>query len=139
MNRVYTLATCVMWLVLPITALSYWQVWDRLPMRMAVHFDANWQPNGWTSREGALYLGLGIMAFLLVLNTVAALIIRAMKPTASWPVLVVSYVVLVFCWFGNHAIVNFNLSAQPAHSELVCPNSPAIDNSDGHSIHQPQL
>jgi amino acid transporter len=136
MNRGYALATWLMWLALPITALSYWQVWDQLPTRMAVHFDANWQPNGYTSREGALYLGLGIMAFLLVLNTVGALITRAMKPTASWPVLVVSYVVLGFCWFGNHSIVNFNLNPKPAHSELVGPNSPATRNSGGHSILQ---
>ena len=47
---------------LPITALNYWRAWDQLPARMAVHFDANWQPNGYTSREGALMLGLGIMA-----------------------------------------------------------------------------
>jgi uncharacterized protein DUF1648 len=139
MNRVYTLATFVMWLVLPITALSYWQVWDRLPMRMAVHFGANWQPNGYTSREGALYLGLGIMVSMLGLLTVTALIVRAMKPSASWPVLLVAYVTLGFCWFGNHSIVNFNLSTQPAHSELVGPNSPAIGNSDGLSILQRQV
>ena len=48
-----------MWLALPISAWEYWQVWDQLPTRMAVHFDANWQPNGYTSREGALELGLG--------------------------------------------------------------------------------
>jgi len=139
MNRIYTLATWLMWLALPITALTYRQVWDRLPMRMAVHFDANWQPNGYSSREGALYLGLGIMVFMLVLFTVAALIARAMKPSASWPILVVSYVVLGFCWFGNHSIVNFNLNAQPAHSELVGPNSPAIGNSEELSILQRQV
>src|SRR5579864_4279883 len=136
MNRIYTLATWLMWLALPITALGYRQVWDRLPMRMAVHFDANWQPNGWTSREGALYLGLGIMAVLVVLFTVAALIARAMKPSASWPILVVGYVVLGFCWFGNHSILTFNLNAEPAHSELVGPYSPATRNSGGHSILQ---
>jgi hypothetical protein len=128
-----------MWLALPITALSYWQVWDGLPMRMAVHFDANWQPNGYTSREGALYLGLGIMVSMLVLFTVTALIVRTLKPSASWPVLVVAYVTVGFCWFGNHSIVNFNLNAQPAHSELVGPNSLAIGNSDGRSILQQQL
>ena len=62
-----------MWLALPITALNYWRAWDQLPARMAVHFDANWQPNGYTSREGSLMLGLGIMAFLLVVFTVAGL------------------------------------------------------------------
>ncbi len=135
----YTLATWLMWLVLPMSALNYSTAWDQLPARMAVHFDANWQPNGYTSREGAVMLGLGIMAVMLVLFTVAALIARALKPSASWPVLVVSYVVLGFCWFGNHSIVNFNLRAQPAHSELVGPNSPATSNSDGRTNLQRHL
>jgi hypothetical protein len=132
----YKLATCLMWLVFPITALNYWRAWDHLPPRMAVHFDANWQPNGYTSREGALMLGLGIMGFMLVLFTVAALIARALKPSASWPILIVSYVALSFLWFGNHSIVNFNLNVQPAHSELVGPSSTATSNSDGRSILQ---
>ncbi|HLW83877.1 MAG TPA: DUF1648 domain-containing protein [Candidatus Sulfotelmatobacter sp.] len=119
----------MMWLALPVTALKYWRVWDRLPMRMAVHFDASWQPNGYTSREGALMLGLGIMAVMLLLFTIAALIARAMKPEASWPILLLSYVVLAFLWFGNHSIVEWNLNPPPAHSQLVGPGSPAVRNS----------
>jgi hypothetical protein len=86
-----------------------------------VHFDANWQPNGYTSKEGAVELGLGIMAVLLVLFTVAGLIASAQKPSAFWPMLVVFYVVLGFCWYGNYSIIKFSLNAQPAHSELVRP------------------
>jgi hypothetical protein len=119
----------LMWAALPITALEYWRVWDRLPMRMAVHFDSNWQANGYTSREGAIMLGLGIMAVLLLFFTVAALIARAMKPAASWPMLLAFYVVLGFLWFGNHSIVEWNLNPPPAHSELMGPNPPAVGNS----------
>jgi hypothetical protein len=111
----------MMWLMLAFSAASYWQAWDQLPDRMAVHFDANWQPNGYTSREGAVMLGLGIMAVMLVLFTLAALIARALKPSASWPILLISYLVLGVCWFGNHSIVDFNLHSQPVHSELVGP------------------
>ena len=47
MNRdSYKTLTWLMWLALPTTGLNYWLAWDRLPYRMAVHFDANWQPNG---------------------------------------------------------------------------------------------
>src|SRR5579864_7174554 len=101
MNRIYTLATWLMWLALPITALTYRQVWDQLPARMAVHFDANWQPNGYSSREGALYLGLGIMAFMSVLFTVGALIAHGQKPGAYWPMLIFFYAILGVCWYGN--------------------------------------
>jgi uncharacterized membrane protein len=118
----------LMWLALPVTALDYWQVWDQLPQRMAVHFDANWQPNGFTSREGALKLGLGIMVVMLVVFTIATLAVRAQKPGASWPLLILSYVVLSFVWYGNHSIVEFNRNP-PAHSELVGSSSPAVCDS----------
>lgn len=113
----------LMWLAMPISAWEYRSVWEQLPARMAVHFDANWRPNGYTSREGALELGLGIMAVMLVMFTVATLIIQAQKPSAAWPALLIAYVVVGFCWYGNHAIVKFNLDAQKGRSQLSVPSS----------------
>ncbi|HKH98425.1 MAG TPA: DUF1648 domain-containing protein [Candidatus Sulfotelmatobacter sp.] len=125
MNRDwYKPAIWLMWLALPTTALNYWRAWDHLPARMAVHFDANWQPNGYTSREGALELGLGIMAVMLVLFTVAGLIAHALKPSASWPMLVVFYVVLGFISYGNYSIVRFNLNLLARHPPPVNINVP---------------
>lgn len=118
-RRLYEVAVVLMWLALPTSAWEYRRVWAQLPVRMAVHFDSNWQPNGYTSREGALQLGLGIMVVMLVIFTLSTLIMHALKPTAAWPALVVAYVVLGFCWYGNHMIVKFNLNAQVAHSEWV--------------------
>jgi len=120
MNRAWHKpAVLLMWLALPAGAWNYWRVWDRLPARMAVHFDANWQPNGYTSREGAVKLGLQILIVLLVLFTVATLIVDALKPAAFWPVLVLSFVVLGVCWYGNYSIVKFNLG-------LVAPHPPPV-------------
>ena len=115
----YTLATWLMWLALPLTALTYWRVWDRLPMRMAVHFDANWQPNGWTSRQGALSLGLGIMAFILLLFTVAAYAMRANKPSSGWPLMVAFYLILVALCLVNNWIAERNLKTQPSPAGLL--------------------
>lgn len=137
MNRTwYTPAIWLMWLALPITALNYWQAWDHLPARMAVHFDADWQPNGYTSREGAVMLGLGIMAFMLVIFTVGGYVLRAAKSSPAWPMLGFFYVVLGIAWYGNNRIVEFNLhlNDQPAHSELVGPPSPATSDSDRFTI-----
>ncbi len=106
----------LMWLSLPLSWLEYRQSWDQLPVRMAVHFDANWRPNGFTSREGSLMLGLGIMAAMLFVFTIVSFAMRALKPQAAWPALVFSYVVLGLCWYGNHSIIRFNLNAQPAHA-----------------------
>ncbi|MGA2746672.1 MAG: DUF1648 domain-containing protein [Candidatus Sulfotelmatobacter sp.] len=128
MNRNYKPLTWLMWLALPITAFKYWRNWDRLPLRMAVHFDANWQPNGYTSREGALMLGLGIMAVMLLFFTIGALVANALKPSAAWPLLLAFYVGLGFLWYANNSIVEFNLNA-PAHSESAGPHSPAASDS----------
>lgn len=125
----YRWAVALMWLALPASAWNYWSVWDQLPAQMAVHFDANWQPNGYTSREGALQLGIGIMVVMLVVFTTATLSTFYFKPSAQWPVLLISYVALGFCWYGNYAIVKFNLQASPSHSELVGTNSPASSDS----------
>ena len=100
----------LMWLVLPLSARGYWHFWNRLPARMAVHFDKDFQPNGYTSKQGSVELGLGIMTVMLLLFTIAALIAHALKPGASWPMLVVFYVVLGFLWYGNYSIVKFNLN-----------------------------
>jgi hypothetical protein len=108
-----------MWLALPASAWMYWSVWDRLPARMAVHFDANWQPNGYTSRDGAVQLGLGILVVLLVLFTVTTLIIDALKPQAFWPALVITYFVLGVCSYGNYSVVKFNLQAKQLRSQMV--------------------
>jgi hypothetical protein len=117
MNRDwYKTLVWLMWLTLPTTALNYWWAWDRLPARIAVHFDVNWQPNGYTSREGSLMLALGITTFLLVVFTIAALIVRAQKPSAAWPMLIVFYISLGSCWLANNWIVERNLNAQPRHS-----------------------
>ena len=130
MNRSWPkLAILVMWLALPTSAWTYWNVWERLPAQMAVHFDANWHANGFTTREGAMKMGLGILIFMLVVFTIATLLISYLKPLAVWPALLISYVVVGFCWYGNYSIVKFNLNAQAAHSELVGATSPALSNS----------
>jgi hypothetical protein len=118
LDRWYKPLVVLMWLALPSSAWNYWHVWNQLPVRMAVHFDANWQPNGYTSREGALQLGMGILLAMLVLFTVATLVLHVLRPVAAWPALVIAYVVLGFCWYGNYSIVKFNLNAQAQSSRL---------------------
>lgn len=125
----YKWLVVVMWLPLVTTALNYWRAWDRLPARMAVHFDANWQPNGYTSREGSLMLALGMLVFMQIVFTITALIVLAQKPRAAWPMLVFCYLFLGIFWYANNWIIEFNLKAQPAHSELMGSISPAPSNS----------
>jgi len=117
MNRkLFTILTALMWLALPFTALRYAQVWDRLPERMATHFGANGQPNGWMLRETSLYFGLGLTAFVLIIFTGIAIAIRKQKATpeaSSFALLGFFYFMLGFVFYVNNSILAHNLTGAP--------------------------
>lgn len=104
-------AVVMMWFALPSAAWNYWTAWGQLPGRMAVHFDRSWRPNGYESKAGAIELGLGILLVLLVVFTISSLVVYAAKPGAAWLALLLAYVSVAFCWYGNYSIVRFNLNA----------------------------
>jgi hypothetical protein len=123
-RRLFGAAVVLAWLALPLTAWNYSQAWDRLPMRMAVHFDANWQPNGWTTREGSRTLALGMTAVLLVVFTIASYSARRRVPSrfAPWVLLAVFYVVLGVVYHVNAWLVERNFNPRPApFAELSVP------------------
>jgi uncharacterized membrane protein len=112
-RKIFQAAVGLAWLALPLTALKYWTAWDRLPMRMAVHFDVNWQPNGWTSRKGARMLALAGTAFLLAMFTIAGYASRRTSSiVASWAIVAVFYGVLGFVYYVNGWVVDRNLGGQ---------------------------
>lgn len=114
-RKLFLTAVLLPWVTLPSTALMFSSAWDRLPARIAVHFDANWRPNGWTSREGARSLALGMTLFLLVAFTISAFIVsRARAASASkWVLIVVFYVAIGIVFSINRWIIDCSLT-QPA-------------------------
>jgi Domain of unknown function (DUF1648) len=111
MNGKLQLATCLMWLAVPITASDYWLVWDRLPARMAVHFDINWQANGWASREAAFGFAVGVVSFMLLIFTIASYAVGK-SPVPGFSrrsLLAFFYAVLVLVCAVNHWVVRYNL------------------------------
>ena len=117
MNRkLFTILTVLMWLALPLTALRYWQVWDQLPARMATHFGANGQPNGWMPREVSLYFALGLTAFMLIIFTGIAYVVlkqKAAPDTSSFALLGFFYVILGFVFYVNNSVLEHNLTGSP--------------------------
>src|SRR5205823_363664 len=73
--------------------------------------------------------GLTIMAVMLVTFTLATLMLQWQKPAAAWPALLIAYVVVGFCWYGNHSIVKFNLNAQKGRRRYA-GNTPCSRNLD---------
>jgi hypothetical protein len=124
-RRLLFAAVVLAWLALPLTALNFSRAWDRLPQRIAVHFDANWQPNGWTSREGARTLALGTTGFLLAVFTLAAFAVsRSRASTLSrWGVVIVFYIAISLIYFVNNWIVDRNLTPQSLPSAASLASS----------------
>ncbi len=117
MNRKFQLLIAAMWLALPLFALRNWQVWDRLPARMATHFDAVGHANGWMSREANLEFSLGFMAFMMAIFSVV-LWASHRKTSAglfSWALLAFFYLEAALIYLLLDQILAFNLSGTPVN------------------------
>ncbi len=116
MNRsLFRALTWILWLAVPAIALRFWGAWDQLPARMATHFNAAGHPNGWMSREAAFLFAVGITAFVLVVFTAILWLMQKQEKaqTVSWAMLVFSYFVVGFVYYGNESVVAYNLTGQP--------------------------
>jgi hypothetical protein len=104
----------LMWLALPFTAFRFWVEWGRLPLRMATHFDVNWQPNGWMLRDTAFYFALGITAFVLAVFTIVSYFAhKTHAPEAfSWALLGFFYLITGFVYSVNSGVVEYNVNGQ---------------------------
>jgi|SRR5579864_286823 len=128
MSRSHQLAVWLMWLAVPLTALDYWLVWDRLPARMAVHFNIDWRANGWASREAAFGFALGVIVFMLLVFTVASYVVR-LSPVPKfmpWVLLVFFYGMMVFVCAVNHWVVRYNLGER-TNATCRVQNTPTED------------
>jgi uncharacterized membrane protein len=140
-RKLFQVAIWMMWLAVPLTALNYWRVWERLPARMAVHFDIDGQPNGWTSREMSLRLALIITAFMIAIFMIAGYVVRktsAVSNSSAWAMVVFFYVVLGFVYFMNDWVVRRNLNqSRPAllgelmEHQSVSATGPRITGPEG--------
>jgi len=114
-RRLYKVLAWLPWLALPLTAVKFRQSWDRLPARMATHFNAAGRPNGWMPRETALGYALGLMALLLVIFTVILFLAQKRKTidAASWALLGLFYFVAGAVYHANMAVLRYNLGGGP--------------------------
>jgi|ERR1700679_709005 amino acid transporter len=126
------LAIWLMWLALPINVANYWRVWDRLPMRMAVHFNANWQPDGWASRDNFWVPAIGVIVFLLVVFTIAAYAVRAAgKPAlTAWILLGFFYLSIGFVSYLGNRVIEYNLNQPVQHASVMRPERSFLNRRD---------
>lgn len=63
------LLTLLPWLSLPLVAAVYLRLWQRIPERLAVHFDSAGHANGWMTRGQSLAFDLAVLLFILFTST----------------------------------------------------------------------
>jgi hypothetical protein len=112
----YLMGLGALWLSAVATALHAWLAWGDLPPRMATHFDAHSHANGWTTRADAVTLCLGMLGGALVVLTVACYLVRRLKPSNSWPVLIISYLVAGVIAIGSNSILSYNVAPHAAET-----------------------
>jgi hypothetical protein len=107
-------ALAALWFFLPLVAFRHWQVWDRLPARLGVHFGPAGRPNIWISHQRGLAWVLLLMAVILA----AATLIRShLFPPMSSPraVLGVFYLALAAIACAEEWILAYNLDPKGLH------------------------
>lgn len=127
MNRkLFKLGIVLMWLALPLTALRYRTAWDHLPIRMATHFNAAGQANGWMTREAALGFALTLTAFLLGLFSVILYFAqrKSMQGQSAWALMVFFYLIVVVTYRVNSLIVEHALYGSPVEVGWVLAGVP---------------
>jgi len=102
----------LLWAVLPAIRFQYSQAWDHLPTRMTTHFGVNGQPNGWMSREGAMWFMLVLVLFMLITTTIVLGRVRKPDGTA-YALLGMFYVVMIVIYRISGGLLEYNLSGQP--------------------------
>jgi hypothetical protein len=113
-RRIFQFAVVLLWMALPLVAVQYTQVWNQLPVRVATHFNAAGEANGWMSRSEAVNFGVGFMAVLLVIFTALLLYnARGRVDAFSWAALGFCALVLGVMVEVNHGIVSYNLRGSP--------------------------
>ncbi len=115
MNRKFQTLIAAMWLVLPLMALRYWQLWDRLPERVVSHFNAAGEPNGWMLREQSLTFTLIFLGFILAVLTIVLYATHWKKviDSFSWALLAFFYLIVATFAYLCNAVLEFNFNAAP--------------------------
>lgn len=120
-RKLYYALIGALWLALPITANYFRENWDHLPVRLATHFNAANQPNGWMTREQALWSSLEMLVITVSIFTVVLLLSHRKRliTAFSWVLLAFFYVVTGLGCYIFISTVNFNLTGQPVRPGLV--------------------
>ena len=105
----------LLWLAPAVIAYRFWLVWDRLPSRMASHFDAAGHANGWMPRENTFYFTVGFVALLAAVFSIALFVIVRRYALAKlyWVLLAFFHLELWAVVYSLNSTLDYNLDGSP--------------------------
>lgn len=111
----YKTLIALLWVAPVALGIRYRQIWDRLPIRMASHFDAAGRANGWMTRDAALNFDLAFLVFLAAIFSVVLYLVQGKYELAkiSWALLVFLHLEI---WTFVHLLnstLDYNLVGSP--------------------------
>jgi hypothetical protein len=115
MNRnAYKTLVALLWLAPLAMGLRCWQLWNRLPMRMASHFDATGRANGWMAREAAVYFEVFFLVFLTAVFSIVLYVIQKRYPLTklSWALLAFFHAEIWTIVYMLHSTLAYNIDGQ---------------------------
>src|SRR5215471_15613403 len=119
--KLYFVLIGALWLPLPLTAHYFRENWDRLPARIATHFNAANQPNGWMTREQALWSSLEMLGIVVTVFTIWLVLShrKSSLTLVSWVLLAFFYVVTGLGCYIFVSTIDYNLTGEPIRPGLV--------------------
>jgi len=114
-RSLWNVLVALLWLALPAMGIRYWLLWDRLPARIASHFDAAGRANGWMPRDVSLWFDLGFLAFIIGVFTVVLYMMHKKYSvgTLSWALLAFFHLELWTIVFMLSSTLDYNLYGTP--------------------------
>ena len=95
------------WLSLPLVAVVYLLLWDRIPERLAVQFDTSGAVSNWMTRGQALAFDLAVLLFILVTS---ALKLRRQGKDEQLSGLVILNVAVLFVTLLFFGLLRYNIT-----------------------------
>ncbi len=111
----YKTLIALLWFAPVALGIRYWQIWDRLPIRMASHFDAAGRANGWMTRDAARYFDLAFLLFLAATFSVVLYLVQRKYELAkiSWALLVFLHLEIWTFVYLLNSTLDYNLVGSP--------------------------
>jgi uncharacterized membrane protein len=95
------------WLSLPLVALVYLLLWDRIPERLAVHFGPSGAPSGWMTRGQSLVFDLAVLLIILVASNLK---MRRQSPTERNTNLIILILAVAFVTLVFFGLLKYNIT-----------------------------